>query len=85
MPMRIPWGRRHRRWRAARICTRRISWWVADADTILLVDEAYIHFGESKELESALPYVRPGKNVVTARTFSRSMGWLPDLCVPGRT
>ena len=34
-------------------------------------DEAYIHFGESKELESALPYVRQAKNVVVARTFSK--------------
>lgn len=51
--------------------------WLVDnlpADTILLIDEAYIHFGESKDLESALPYVRQGKNVVVARTFSKIYG-----------
>ena len=40
----------------------------------MLIDEAYIHFGESDELESALPYVRQGKNVVVARTFSKIYG-----------
>jgi histidinol-phosphate/aromatic aminotransferase/cobyric acid decarboxylase-like protein len=43
-------------------------------DTILLIDEAYIHFGESTDLETALPYVRQGKNVVVARTFSKIYG-----------
>jgi histidinol-phosphate aminotransferase len=51
--------------------------WLVDnlpPDTVLLVDEAYIHFGESKDLETALPYVRHGKNVVVARTFSKIYG-----------
>jgi len=51
--------------------------WLAQnlpADTVLLIDEAYIHFGESEELETALPYVRQGKNVVVARTFSKIYG-----------
>jgi histidinol-phosphate aminotransferase len=53
-----------------------VSWLVRNlpADTVLLIDEAYIHFGESKDLESALPYVRQGKNVVVARTFSKIYG-----------
>jgi len=53
-----------------------IAWLVQNlpADTVLLVDEAYIHFGESPELESALPYVRQGRNVVVARTFSKIYG-----------
>ena len=51
--------------------------WLAEnlpSDTVLLVDEAYIHFGESQDLASALPYVRQGKNVVVARTFSKIYG-----------
>ena len=51
--------------------------WLAEhlpGDTVLLVDEAYIHFGESKDLETLLPYVRQGKNVVVARTFSKIYG-----------
>jgi histidinol-phosphate aminotransferase len=53
-----------------------VDWLVRNlpADTILLIDEAYIHFGESPELESALGYVRQGKDVVVARTFSKIYG-----------
>ena len=43
-------------------------------ETTLLVDEAYIHFGESPELKSALPYVRQGANVIVTRTFSKIYG-----------
>ncbi len=43
-------------------------------ETVLLVDEAYIHFGESPELKSALPYVRQGANVIVTRTFSKIYG-----------
>ena len=59
------------------ITTRKdLEWLVANlpANTILLVDEAYIHFGESPELVSALPYVRQGKDVIVARTFSKIYG-----------
>ena len=53
-----------------------VAWLVQNlpSDTILLIDEAYIHFGESTDLETALPYVRQGKNVVVARTFSKIYG-----------
>jgi histidinol-phosphate aminotransferase len=53
-----------------------ISWLAQNlpSDTVFLVDEAYIHFGESPELESAMPFVRRGKNVVVARTFSKIYG-----------
>ncbi len=44
------------------------------ARTVLLVDEAYIHFGESPDLKSALPYVRQGKDVIVTRTFSKIYG-----------
>jgi len=45
------------------------------ANTILLVDEAYIHFGESPDLGSALPYVRQAKDVIVTRTSPRSTEW----------
>ncbi len=53
-----------------------IAWLVANlpGDTTLLIDEAYIHFGTAGNLETALPYVRQGKNVVVARTFSKIYG-----------
>ena len=53
-----------------------MAWLVQNlpSDTVLLVDEAYIHFGESDNLETAMPYVRQGKNVVVARTFSKIYG-----------
>ena len=43
-------------------------------NTIALIDEAYIHFGETPDLESALGAVRRGKNVVVTRTFSKIYG-----------
>ena len=59
------------------ITTRKdLEWLVGNlpANTILLVDEAYIHFGESPDLVSALPYVRQGKDVIVTRTFSKMYG-----------
>ena len=44
------------------------------ANTTLVVDEAYIHFAETPEIESALSYVRQGKDVIVARTFSKIYG-----------
>ena len=41
---------------------------------VLLVDEAYCHFSESPQFESALPYVMAGKDVVVTRTFSKIYG-----------
>jgi histidinol-phosphate aminotransferase len=43
-------------------------------NTILLVDEAYIHFAEPNEVESALSFVRDNGNVVVTRTFSKIYG-----------
>ena len=53
-----------------------VDWLVANlpANTILLVDEAYIHFGEDPELKPALPHVRQGKDVIVTRTFSKIYG-----------
>src|SRR5579859_2835511 len=53
-----------------------IAWLVANLpkETYLLVDEAYIHFSTSPDAQSALKYVREGKNVIVARTFSKIFG-----------
>jgi histidinol-phosphate aminotransferase len=51
--------------------------WLANnlpANTLLLVDEAYIHFVERPDVSSALSYVRQGKDVIVARTFSKIYG-----------
>jgi histidinol-phosphate/aromatic aminotransferase/cobyric acid decarboxylase-like protein len=55
---------------------RDVGWLVENlpANTILLVDEAYIHFVQRHDVESALPYVRQGKDVIVARTFSKIYG-----------
>jgi histidinol-phosphate aminotransferase len=57
--------------------------WMLDhlpTNTIALIDEAYIHFGETPELESALGAVRQGKNVVVSRTFSKIYGMAGLRC-----
>jgi len=61
---------------SAMTTARDVDWLVRNlpANTLLLVDEAYIHFGESPDLQSALPYVRQGKDVIVARTFSKIYG-----------
>ncbi len=43
-------------------------------DVPVLVDEAYHHFVEDPEYESAVPYVQEGRNVIVARTFSKIYG-----------
>lgn len=40
----------------------------------VVVDEAYSHFVNSSEYESALHYVREGRNIIVARTFSKIYG-----------
>jgi histidinol-phosphate aminotransferase len=53
-----------------------IAWTVANlpANTTLLVDEAYLHFNTSPNTESAMKYVRDGKDVIVSRTFSKIYG-----------
>jgi histidinol-phosphate aminotransferase len=53
-----------------------VDWLVSNlpANTTLLVDEAYIHFSESPDVKSAIPYVKQGKDVIVARTFSKIYG-----------
>ncbi len=53
-----------------------ITWLIENlpANTIALIDEAYIHFAKSPQMASAVPYIKQGKNVVVARTFSKIYG-----------
>lgn len=53
-----------------------IAWLVANlpANTIALIDEAYIHYSTAPDLASSIPYVRQAKNVLVARTFSKIYG-----------
>lgn len=53
-----------------------LAWLVSNlpAGTVLLVDEAYIHFADSPDVESALGYVRQEKDVIVMRTFSKIWG-----------
>lgn len=53
-----------------------LAWLAANlpANTVLLVDEAYVHFADSPELEPALAFVRQGREVIVTRTFSKIWG-----------
>ena len=53
-----------------------IAWLIDNLppNTVVLVDEAYIHFSSDPELASALPHVRNGKNLVVTKTFSKIFG-----------
>jgi histidinol-phosphate aminotransferase len=53
-----------------------IRWMVANLppNTVVLIDEAYIHFAETPEMESGLAYVRQGRPVIVTRTFSKLYG-----------
>jgi histidinol-phosphate aminotransferase len=53
-----------------------IAWLVANLppNTYVLVDEAYLHYATSPEASSAFQYVKEGKNVIVARTFSKIYG-----------
>lgn len=53
-----------------------IAWMISNlpANTVAMIDEAYSHFAETPEMESALRFVRQGKDVVVTRTFSKIYG-----------
>jgi histidinol-phosphate aminotransferase len=53
-----------------------IDWLVANLPphTILLLDEAYVHFADPTQIESAIKHVRDGTDVIVARTFSKIYG-----------
>jgi histidinol-phosphate aminotransferase len=48
--------------------------------TIVLIDEAYHHYVESKEYESAIPLVKQYPNLIVARTFSKIYGMAGLRC-----
>lgn len=53
-----------------------VDWLVANLPphTLLLVDEAYIHFANPAKIGSAIKHVQQDKDVVVARTFSKIYG-----------
>ena len=55
---------------------KELAWLVANLppNTTLLMDEAYFHFVEEPDVVSALDYVRQGKDVIVARTYSKIYG-----------
>jgi histidinol-phosphate aminotransferase len=48
--------------------------------TIVLIDEAYHHYVESNDYESAIPLVKQYPNLVVARTFSKIYGMAGLRC-----
>lgn len=48
--------------------------------TIVLVDEAYHHYVESKDYESVMPLVKQYPNLIVARTFSKIYGMAGLRC-----
>ena len=48
--------------------------------TIVLIDEAYHHYVESKDYESAIPLVKQYPNLIIARTFSKIYGMAGLRC-----
>jgi histidinol-phosphate aminotransferase len=53
-----------------------MAWLMANLpkNTYVLVDEAYLHYATSPEISSSFQYVKEGKNIVVARTFSKIYG-----------
>ncbi len=48
--------------------------------TTILVDEAYFHYADSPEYESAIPMVKDHPNLIVARTFSKIYGMAGLRC-----
>jgi histidinol-phosphate aminotransferase len=48
--------------------------------TVVLVDEAYHHYVESKDYESVIPLVKDYPNLIVARTFSKIYGMAGLRC-----
>ena len=49
-------------------------------ETIVLVDEAYFHYADSPDYESAIPLVKGHPNLIVARTFSKIYGMAGLRC-----
>ncbi len=52
----------------------------APARTMILVDEAYHHYADSSDYESAIPLVRDHPNLIVTRTFSKIYGMAGLRC-----
>jgi histidinol-phosphate aminotransferase len=50
------------------------------SQTVVLIDEAYHHYVDSSEYESAIPLVRQHPNLIVARTFSKIYGMAGLRC-----
>jgi histidinol-phosphate aminotransferase len=48
--------------------------------TTILIDEAYFHYADSTDYESAIPLVRSHPNLIVARTFSKIYGMAGLRC-----
>jgi histidinol-phosphate aminotransferase len=46
----------------------------ASRDTMILIDEAYFHYADSADYESAIPLIKDHPNLIVARTFSKVYG-----------
>jgi len=49
-------------------------------ETMILVDEAYFHYADSPDYESAIPLVKDNPNLIVARTFSKVYGMAGLRC-----
>ena len=49
-------------------------------ETTILVDEAYFHYADSADYESAIPLVKDNPNLIVARTFSKVYGMAGLRC-----
>jgi histidinol-phosphate aminotransferase len=49
-------------------------------ETMVLVDEAYFHYADSPDYESAIPLVKDHPNLIVARTFSKIYGMAGLRC-----
>jgi histidinol-phosphate aminotransferase len=49
-------------------------------ETMILVDEAYFHYADSRDYESVIPLVKDHPNLMVARTFSKVYGMAGLRC-----
>ncbi|HME88257.1 MAG TPA: aminotransferase class I/II-fold pyridoxal phosphate-dependent enzyme [Chthoniobacterales bacterium] len=49
-------------------------------ETMILVDEAYFHYADSRDYESVIPLVKDHLNLIVARTFSKIYGMAGLRC-----
>jgi histidinol-phosphate aminotransferase len=49
-------------------------------NTMILVDEAYFHYADSRDYESVIPLVKDHPNLIVARTFSKIYGMAGLRC-----